>query len=228
MFCSEWSLVKHTLGAVTIIPLRCRCWSCTECRPARVQRLIEEARAGLPTIFITLTSRRRPNRSPHRAARDLVTAWRTVRQRYIKVHGPGSLSFLAVFEATKNGWPHLHIVARCRWIDQRWLSRQMAALIGSPIVDVRKVRGVREVANYVSKYIGKNPHRFEGVKRYWRSLDYLEPVEQAPPVEELEVPLWVVEPRHWTNVVKDYEEYGWEPTFEGGGAVVRYRGRVFQ
>ncbi len=199
MFCQEWCLVKSVEPWTTIIPLRCHCWTCPECRPDRIGRLVHEAKSGAPTIFVTLTSRNRGTGSRDAAAQALVRAWRRVRLEYLKKHGKRSLPFLAVFEATKQGWPHLHIVARAKWLDQRWLSKRMGALIGSPIVDVRRVKGLGKVAAYVSKYVGKNPHRFAGVKRYWRSLDYLIPVaeeeDQAPSTKGT----WQVVEMNWQD-----------------------------
>ncbi len=151
-----------------------------------------EAKSGNPNLFITLTSRRRPGGSPVAAARALVVAWRRVRREYIKTHGKGSLPVLTVFEATKHGWPHLHIVARCKWIDQAWLSKRMGALIGSPIVDVRRIKGLRQVAAYVSKYVGKNPHRFAGTKRYFASYDFKLPVAGLEDGGAADEPRWQV------------------------------------
>lgn len=209
MFCAEWSLVKVKFREATVLPLKCKCWSCDECRPSRTKRLVEEAKRGAPTLFITLTSRRRRGLTPDQAAEKLVAAWRQVRREYIREHGKGSLAFLAVFEKTKKGWPHLHIVARCKWLSQTWLSARMADLIDSPIVDVRRVHGLRKVAAYVTKYISKDPHRFTGVKRYWRSLDYL-----LPPAEEeedawSEVPTWRIVQRFWEFVAADMKTAGW-------------------
>lgn len=220
MLCSEFALVKHSFPEITVIPLKCRCWHCDLCRPARRARLEAEARAGAPTLFITLTSRRRPGRSPSEAARALVRAWRTVRQEYLKRHGKSSLHFLAVFEATKQGWPHLHIVARARWVDQRWLSKRMGALIGSPIVDVRRVKSPGQVAAYVSKYIGKNPHRFEGVKRYWRSIKYLAPAAQVEERDQLEAPIWIMDGRTYTRVINDYLDLGFQVEYTKAKAII--------
>lgn len=197
MLCSQYSLVKYQSLITTITPLRCRCWTCDECRPARKARLVKEAKQGAPTIFITLTSRRTPGGSPDKAARVLVLAWRKVRAEYLKKNGKKSLPFLAVFEATKQGWPHIHIVARARWIDQAWLSKRMASLAGAPIVDVRKIKGLREVAGYIAKYIGKNPSRFLGTKRYWRSLDYLAPTRDVKALDAEPPPQWRIEKCSW-------------------------------
>lgn len=210
VLCSEWALVKVQFRTVTVEPLKCKCWHCDQCRPGRTRRLVEEAKRGVPTLFITLTSRRRASLTPSQAAQALVAAWRQVRRRYIAEHGKGSLPFLAVFEATKKGWPHIHIVARCKWLNQKWLSKQMAALHDSPVVDVRRVHGLSKVAAYISKYISKNPHRFTGVKRYWRSLDYLlpPPPEDDDPWEN--IPYWHVEQRFWLFVAQDFAAEGFE------------------
>ena len=175
MRCGESTLVKNERDRITFYPLPCKCWTCDECAPARKARLVAEALAGAPNLFVTLTSRVRDDWSPAQAARRLAWAWRVIRREYIAKHGEHSLPFLAVFEETKRGWPHLHLVARCKWLDQAWLSKRMAILTDSPVVDVRRITGSRKIAKYVTKYIGKNPHRWTGTKRYWRSLDYLKP-----------------------------------------------------
>jgi len=224
MFCAEWSLVKRLQPGIIVIPLRCRCWSCEYCRPWRAAQLVQEAKAGKPNLFITLTSRYQTNRSPAAAARDLVRAWRQVRAEYLKKHGPGSLPFLAVFEATKRGWPHLHIVARARWVDQGWLSKRMAALIGSPVVDVRRVKGLGQLAAYVAKYIGKDPHRFAGTKRYWRSRDYLKPLKEDDNSDgDTGVP-WRVVQQHWRTYAEETEALGFVALYGRSNVTLYCRG----
>lgn len=209
MLCSEWSLVKTASAETTIIPLRCKCWSCEECRPRRKSKLKYEAELGHPNMFITLTHVRRKDMSRHEAARALVKAWRRVRLEYIKDHGKHSLPFLCVFEETKKGWPHLHIVARAKWVDQVWLSRRMGALIGSPIVDVRRITNRRKVIAYIAKYLKKNPHLFRGVKRYWRSLDYFRPTSETD-FKERDLPNeWQIVRCSYETLAKFYEVEGY-------------------
>ena len=215
MFCAEWALVKIQFQTATVLPLKCKCWTCDECRPGRTKRLVEEAKSGAPTLFITLTSKRRQGLTPSEAAVLLSAAWTKVRRELLRERGKGSLAFLAVFEATKRGWPHLHIVARCKYIDQKWLSRRMAALHDSPVVDVRKIHGVRKVAAYVSKYVGKNPHRFDGVKRYWRSRDYLTPPPPDDPDPWAQTDCWDVVRRFWLFLAQDLERDGWNVDTQG-------------
>lgn len=197
MFCSEWSLVKADFPHAEIIPLRCRCWTCQHCAPNRKARLRHEGRAGSPNIFITLTSPYDPQGSPDQAARDLAHAWRTVRAQYLRRHGKNSLPFLAVFEKTKKGWPHIHIIGRCSWLDQAWLSNKMHALIGAPIVDVRRVTDRGKVVKYITKYLSKDPHRFSTVKRYWKSRDYVAPTPHEDTPTDPNAPAWTIVREDW-------------------------------
>lgn len=150
----------------------CRSWGCEECQPTRKRQLVALAASGQPTSFITLTVNPAHGPTARARARKLVDAWRVVVRRAKKKYGYRSIPYLAVFEATKAGEPHLHILARVKWIDQRWLSAQMRSLIGAPIVDIRRVKGKRMVARYVAKYVGKEPGKFGTCKRYWRTRDY--------------------------------------------------------
>ncbi len=224
MLCGEGTLVKNERHQITLSPLPCKCWYCDECRPGRTARLAAEAKAGNPDLFITLTSRRRPDLTPDQAAHFMVIAWRDVRRAYVAEHGPGSLPFLAVFERTKKGWPHIHIVARCKWLDQKWLSDQMRRLIGSPVVDVRRVYGTRKVAAYITKYLAKNPERFDGCKRYWRSLDYLEPEAQAALDPDEPLVTWEKLDTPWQETAAAFERAGFAVAYSRDHALVRLRG----
>lgn len=183
MLCEEWTLAKREGQYVTYYPLRCRSWHCELCAPRRKSQLIDEALAGKPDLFITLTVN--PDRfdTPDARAQALVKAWRTVRRRWKKANNNDNIPCFCVLEATKRGEPHLHIAARCRWLDQKWLSTQMHELIGAPIVDVRRIRRRDKAAAYLCKYIGKAPQRFAGTKRYWKTRDYKteDHVDDGPP-----------------------------------------------
>jgi len=215
MLCSELTLVNEVPGVARIMPLLCRCWTCENCRPMRKTRLVSECLAGIPNTFITLTANPRVGKSPEHRARLLVKAWRTVRKLAIKKYGYKSLPFMAVFEATKKGEPHLHILARVRWLDQAWLSHKMNSLTKSPIVDIRRIKDPNKMANYVAKYVGKDPHHFKGTKRYWRSLDYLAP---EPPFEghKPAYDVWLVDKRPLWRIIKQYRYWGFVYTEQDG------------
>ncbi len=205
MLCQSHTLVKNEKDSITFYPLRCRCWHCPECHGARTARLIAEAKQGQPNIFITLTSRRRPNWTPDYAARRLASAFRIIRAEYLRAHGKSSFPFLCVFEKTKRGWPHLHIVGRCNWLSQKWLSKRMRELTNSPIVDVRRIENLTKIAHYITKYIGKDPNKFAGTKRYWRSQDYLDPRPEEEPPVIIPYFYWETIDTDWRSMAAIYE-----------------------
>ena len=172
MYCEYNAILSQYEAGIKASPLKCGRWQCLDCRECRRKRLRAEAFRGKPNAFITLTVNPDVGESPTHRAQLLVDAWRKVRRRAKKHWGNKKIPFLAVFEETKKDEPHLHILARLKWIPQDWLSEQMQAEIGAPVVDIRRVNSGKKAAGYVSKYVGKNPEKFEGCKRYWRSLDW--------------------------------------------------------
>lgn len=154
------------------VSLRCRSWTCPECADQRRKELIAQAIDGKPNRFLTITSKRRENESPQTAAAELARCWRLIRKRLMRHYKTKSLPFLAVFEATKLGWPHLHILLRCDFIDQRLISKWMNELTASPVVWIEKIDSAKGASRYVSKYIGKDTQKFGSCKRYWQSQDW--------------------------------------------------------
>ncbi len=182
MLCSEAVMVNQGNLAARAVTIHCRTWSCEICQPRRQRELVDLAKSGKPTAFITLTVNPATGRGPDDRARMLSWAWRQVIKKAKKRYGYKKIPYICVFEATKKGEPHLHILARVKWIDQSWLSQQMKSLIGAPIVDIRRITSLGMVASYIAKYIGKQPHRFAHSKRYWSSKDWrLVRYEPTPP-----------------------------------------------
>lgn len=173
--CGQWTgqRVEMSTGEVRAGAIWCKSWACDYCAPIRQKQLMAQAADGHPTKFITLTSRYRPDlMSVNEAAQELVHAWRMVVQRGKRDGIFSNVQYIAVFELTQKGWPHLHILARCTFLPQKWLSLRMAEYADSPIVHVRSVDSRKRAAWYIGKYASKAPEKFEGCKRYWRTLSY--------------------------------------------------------
>jgi len=167
MLCTHAVLVNQGYGRVRATILRCKSWNCEHCFQARKAALIAKAAAGEPERLLTLTMRPNPKKTPDEQAVILAHAWRKLARRIVKAGWAKKLDYFCVFEAHESGWPHLHILQRGGYIDWQWLSEQWEELTVSPGVDIRKIYDAKQCAGYVAKYIGKNPHRFIGVKRYW-------------------------------------------------------------
>lgn len=178
-YCGERTAVNHIGDEGIGVTLRCKSWYCEDCAPMNKWRVKRRAKAGKPTTFITLTSRHREGGDENQAAKDLVRAWRLLRERIVRQYNVRKPAFIAVFERTAKGWPHLHILTRLPFVSQKWLSQCMAELNDSPIVDIRKVKNRDKAVTYVCKYLAKSPQIFRGCKRYWTSLDWLTPEERA-------------------------------------------------
>jgi hypothetical protein len=179
--CTERTLVNTTGDEGIAAPLRCKRWTCPECQPIRKRQLQQQAAAGQPTHFITLTSNPHNWADPTERARMLTYAWARIRRSAARQFGNDGIEFLAVFEKTKRGEPHLHILARCKYIPQGWLSNKLKYYTGAYIVDIRKVKDTKHAAFYVAKYIGKSPGHFGTTKRYYKSKHFVlsSPDEQA-------------------------------------------------
>lgn len=171
-YCREAIAVKHEGHIQTAVTLKCKSWGCELCQPQRKKQLIAEGMAGAPCTFLTLTYRANDQETPDQAAPKLSRAWRLLRLRLMRKYHWRKLPFLAVMEKTENGWPHLHILLRCRYIPQWYISAVMQQLINSPVVWIEKIDNKKRSAGYCAKYCGKAANKFKTAKRYWQSQDY--------------------------------------------------------
>lgn len=177
MLCGGNTLVNDDGWNAVALRLRCRSWTCRECAPIRRRQVMRQAADGEPNRFLTLTVNPHAFGSAIERAQKLAWAWRVVVKRIKKRLGIGDVQYFAVFEKTKRGEPHLHILLRSPYVSQKWLSNQMRELISAPVVDIRKVKNRAHAVWYVSKYIGKDLVRFGTLKRYWRTQGYLKSIE---------------------------------------------------
>jgi len=181
LYCGEHSVVNEGEDTYTAVSLRCRSWLCPECHEDRRRGLIAFAFKGNANRFITLTVSPSWGEGKLDRARELARSWRNIVKCLKRRYPNTPINYLCVFEAQKSGEPHLHILYRGPWVDQGWLSDQMAKRMDAPIVDIRAIRHAGKVAAYVNKYIGKASEKFGTLKRYWstRGFDLTAPDERA-------------------------------------------------
>lgn len=209
MFCGETCTSNHDSTTVVVNRLHCRCWHCEHCNEIRLRELKDIARSGYPTHMITLTASSAYYDEPADMARALVHGWRMVLQRAKREGRIQHIEYLAVFEEHKSGYPHLHILSRGPNIDQPWLSERMAEYAHGPNVWISRVTNPRNAARYLAKYVSKGPCRYEGCKRYWRSMRYkLEPTgwERDTPVHDRSI---LFHSRCPESVADTYRRVGW-------------------
>lgn len=212
--CGGWSLLTHRTARTEGITLWCRSWLCCDCRPKRLGALKSLAASGHPTTLITLTVNPAEGENPETRARALSNAWKLVVKRARRKWTKAPLEYFAVFEETKKGEPHLHIIARAPYIPQRWLSDQLNELIHAPIVDIRTIKSQRHVVMYVAKYIAKGPRSFGTLKRYWHSKGFPLDRETLRAKEPPGCGDWFVVKRPLWMIVQDMASCGWDVSWE--------------
>lgn len=167
--CCVKTVVQKRWDTLIGAGIPCKRWDCPQCAPKKRKRIAHRAASGLPERFITPTVNPKAFHSPEDAAVALRAAWTRimleVRRKWPKVDH----QYFCVFEVTKAGWPHLHVLYRGCFIPQKWLSWRLKVHLDSPIVDIRKVRSKKHATNYVIKYLMKQNTRLATVYRHSNS-----------------------------------------------------------
>jgi hypothetical protein len=188
--CGEHTLQGEDESLKAVGMAYCGTWDCETCGPRRLLKLWHEIIEGEPDRLLTLTNRPRPGVTACQWAKAQAKHWAAIRRQWLSENPGKACPFFAVREAHKSGWPHLHIAIRGTWIDQAWLKARWEERTGDFKVDIRKFGNGKEVARYISKYIGKAPARFGTAKRYWHSKDWApKKKDEAWTGEELPFPL---------------------------------------
>lgn len=217
MLCSEVQLVKRQFDQIEIKPLPCNRWSCELCGPRRRFQLIAQAVCGEPNKILTLTVNPKFGASALERRDMLHDSWKRLVKRILRKYKWSKLPYMAFLEKTKAGEPHLHILLRCGFIHQRWISEQMRQLNGAPIVWIEQVKSTKKAVNYVSKYVSKEPAQFGNRKRYWVSRGWELNVPETPEREPFDPLTTRVVRERWDETLRKYPFQGFEHTIGEDG-----------
>lgn len=217
MLCSEFQIVKPGPDFEDIKPLPCNRWSCEYCGPRRRSKLVQLAASGHPNKILTLTVNPAVGSSPVERRALLHDAWKRLVKRILRHFKWKSFDYMAFIEKTVKGEPHLHILLRCGYIPQRWISSQMKGMLNAPIVWIEQVKGTAQAIRYVTKYVGKAPAQFGTGKRYWVSRRWrLDPEPETP---DFEYDPWTmrIQRARWSEVIQErtVNRYTWGVTEDG-------------
>ena len=208
-YCGEHTAVKSSRDQATIVTLRCKSWTCPECREQRQDQLIAQAIGGKPNKFLTLTSRRVEGITPEQAAKRLSWAWRVCRLRLMRHYKLKELPFLAVVERHLSGWPHMHVLLRSPWLDQRLISKWMAELCDGPRVWIVALQDAGRAAVYCSKYAGKCVQKVGTTKRYWQTRDYDQREKPEDLVKNRPGEGWELWQKNLEHMIHCFETWGY-------------------
>jgi len=172
--CRGFGLCKHSPDRVDLKEPRCWAWSCEECAPIRQRVLVAQLHCGEPTKFLTLTCRWTDGQDPIETCTRLMAAWNKLLKRLRRFHDGHEVEAFWVLEATKRGAPHLHIALRMPFTHWQIIRAMWVELTGWHSTDIRTMRDFKERVYYLTKYMGKEPHKFGTHKRYGRTKRYLQ------------------------------------------------------
>lgn len=160
--CSCPAVGLTAAGAVGAVWFRCRDRLCPLCSTQRSRQVVERVMAATAKAdslrFVTLTMR--SSTAPLREQLDrLYTCYREFRRTVeYKHHVRGGIACVEITRNAATGqWhPHLHVLVDGIYWHQRDLSLAWdLATDGSPVVDIRAVRGRNAAARYIAKYASK-------------------------------------------------------------------------
>lgn len=132
------------------------------------------------TTLLTLTCNPSAHKSHSAAFAAMSIGVNRLVKRIRRQWPKAEVQYFLIWERTKKGWPHAHLLLRAPFIPQAWLSHHWAELTGAPIVDIRKLDSSDAVIAYVAKYLTKDPSVPPGMKRYRFSQGFLDKLLRPP------------------------------------------------
>ena len=169
----------------------CRRWQCPDCGKYQRRRLKKRLVAGQPTTFLTLTVNPRIHPDPDEAFKQASLAINRLMKVLRRRWPMNEIQYALVWEKTKKGYPHAHLLLRAPYIPQAFLSRTWERLSGAKIVDIQRVRHENQAAAYVSKYLAKDPAVPAGFRRYRLSRSYSATPPKGALADLLAIPEWL-------------------------------------
>ena len=184
------------------MPIRCRSWDCRNCARRNKRQLLRRLSKTDPNLFITLTTSTLTAPSPDEAFNRANEAISPLIKRWRRRFPNDRVEYFLVWERTKAGWPHAHVLLKAPPVPKRWLSRTWRELTGSYIVDLQQVSSAVHAAGYLAKYLAKDPQVPAGARRWRRSAAFF--VKDSAPRARL-LPAGTV----WHREPHDLETVKW-------------------
>lgn len=137
-----------------------------------------------PTAMLTLTCNTTRWPDPRLAYIAMNRAFPLLIKRLRRDHPGQPLEYFAVWETTRAGYPHLHVLLRAPYLPQRLISQYWQQIFASPIVDIRAVDSGARAAQYLAKYLTKALQAPRGFRRWRSSANFFpepfRPAKNAP------------------------------------------------
>lgn len=212
--CGEWSLVSKQPDGLKAIPLRCRKWGCSSCGPRQKRRLLKCLQTTSVDALLTLTCASRHYTSPAAAFIYLSRQIPHLMKRLRRAYPCASIEYFVVWEETRLGWPHAHVLLRSPFIPQRLLSAHWYQLARSRIVDIRAVHQAGHAARYLAKYLTKQPAVPPGYRRFRTSRAFWQGDRPTRPPRDPSAPRWHLQHDCLALIASQLASHGFSVTFD--------------
>lgn len=206
------------------MPITCRRWDCDTCKHQLKRRLLRRLKTASPNLFITLTTSTRTAPTPelafpiaNAAVAMLIKRWRR------KVEGQ-KVEYFLVWERTKAGWPHAHVLLSAPKVSKHWLSHTWRELTGSYIIDLQTVSNHQRAAGYLAKYLAKDPQVPPGQRKYRRSAGFFSQPEEPKKDRLPVVSKWEREPYDQYTLAYQWAKEGFFVRQDADGILYREQG----
>jgi hypothetical protein len=155
-YCGQGSLigVSPKGNQILVIPMTCKSWGCPRCAKKKKAVWIRRLVSGRPQREMMLSIPAYMNTDTKATAIRLKKAFTNLVARIRKTYG--ELEYALVWELTKKGTPHLHVLTRGTYIPQSWLSTNWKELSGGTYTWISKVHTATAHALHLCKYLHKN------------------------------------------------------------------------
>lgn len=177
------------------VPIRCRSWECPSCAKSNKRRLLRRLSFTAPNLFATLTTSQRTAQTPEEAFARANGAVSILFKRWKRRFPGAKFEYFLVWERTKRGWPHIHILLVAPRVAKRWLSRQWLELTGCYVVDLQRVGSNEHAARYLAKYLTKDPAVPAGFRRWRRSAGFFSTANEPSSTRLPRISGWTRQPR---------------------------------
>ena len=212
-YCMRSSIVGQNPDRTeaVIIPLPCKSWDCAICGPRKRARWIDKLELGKPERELTLTCPVGKFPDSHAAARAMKAAWTILVPRIRKYFG--SFEYALVWELTRKGVPHCHILTRGSYLPQTWISRQWDRLGIGPVVYIRSLkhnpRAVSHACKYLAKSNGQTAKSLAPLRLIQISKGYIIPDPRATVPARYPDYVWSWDRRPQPEIIRTFERSPW-------------------
>ncbi|MBA7545992.1 hypothetical protein ES705_38374 [subsurface metagenome] len=144
------SVLPKETDELTFFPVTCGTWACGGCAQRKLARLTAQAHAGKPNKRLMLSTLPDNFRSRIERVRRFRKHLALLVKRIRRAWGP--FEYFAPVELTQRAAAHTHILARCGFIDQDWLSRNWEQISGAKVIWIKPIKKEASAVLHAVKY----------------------------------------------------------------------------